>query len=56
MLCGTALTWTTGFKMVPELQGSSAYIARVNTRPAVARVAARDSALAAEHEAAATAA
>lgn len=49
VLWGTALRWTTGFKLVPELPEIKAYLARVTDRPAVARVAARDAELAAEH-------
>ncbi|MFT3775347.1 MAG: glutathione S-transferase C-terminal domain-containing protein [Minicystis sp.] len=52
VLWGTAFRWTTMFKLVPELPEIKAYIARVCERPAFARVAAADAALAAEHEAA----
>jgi len=47
VLWGTALTWTTGFKLVPALPVIQAYIDRWNARPAPARVKARDAALAA---------
>ena len=47
VLWGTALTWTTMFKLVPELPVIAAYMARVNARPAVARARARDAELAA---------
>ena len=47
VLWGTALTWTTMFKLVPELPEISAYMARVNARPAVARARALDAELAA---------
>ena len=47
VLWGTALTWTTMFKLVPELPVLTAYMARVNARPAVARVRAKDAELAA---------
>ena len=47
VLWGTALTWTTMFKLVPELSVITAYMARVNARPAVARVRAMDAELAA---------
>ena len=47
VLWGTALTWTTMFKLVPELPAISAYMARVNARPAVARARAKDAELAA---------
>jgi len=56
VLWGTALTWTTMFKLVPELPVIKDYIARLGARPAVAKVKAADAALAAEHEAAAKAA
>ena len=36
VLWGTALTWMTGFKLVEAVPVISAYIARVNARPAVA--------------------
>lgn len=51
ILWGTALGWTTGFKLVPEEPAIMAYIARVNGRPAAARIATDDAALAARHEA-----
>ena len=44
-LWGTALTWTTGFKLVPLLPVIQDYIDRWNARPSVARVKARDAAL-----------
>ena len=47
VLWGTALTWTTMFKLVPELPVIVAYMARANARPAVARARARDAELAA---------
>ena len=47
VLWGTALGWTTGFKLVPELPEIVAYRDRVNARPAVARVKAKDAELAA---------
>jgi glutathione S-transferase len=46
VLWGTALAWTTGFKLVPELPEIVAYRDRVSARPAVARVKAKDAALA----------
>jgi glutathione S-transferase len=49
ILWGTALKWMTGFKVVPELPEIVAYVERVCTRPAFARVSAQDAALAAEH-------
>ena len=48
VLWGTALGWTTAFKLVPELPDITAYIARVQQRPAFARAAAADAALASE--------
>jgi glutathione S-transferase len=45
VLWGTALTWTTKFKLVPETPLFTAYMARVNARPAVARARARDAEL-----------
>jgi glutathione S-transferase len=47
VLWGSALTWTTGFKLVPELPEIKAYIDRFNARPAVARARAKDTELAA---------
>jgi glutathione S-transferase len=52
VLWGTALTWTTMFKLVPELPVIKDYIGRVNARPAVGKVKALDAKLSAEHEAA----
>lgn len=47
VLWGTALTWTTMFGLVPLSPEIKAYIERVNARPAVARVRAKDEELAA---------
>jgi glutathione S-transferase len=47
VLWGTALTWTTGFKLVPALPVIQAYIDRWNARPSVGKVRARDAQLAA---------
>ncbi len=47
VLWGTALTWTTAFKLVPEMPVIAAYTARVNARPAVARARAKDAEIAA---------
>jgi glutathione S-transferase len=47
VLWGTALTWTTAFKLVPALPVIQAYIDRWNARPSVARVRAKDAELAA---------
>ncbi|MDO9426775.1 MAG: glutathione S-transferase [Methylobacterium sp.] len=51
VLWGTALGWTTSFKLVPEEPAIRAYIDRVNGRPAAVKVAAADAALSAEHAA-----
>jgi glutathione S-transferase len=51
VLWGTALAWTTMFKLVPELPVIANYISRGNARPSVARVKAKDAELAAAHEA-----
>ena len=53
VLWGTALTWTTMFKLVPELPVIKDYIGRINARPAVGKVKALDAELSADHEAAA---
>jgi glutathione S-transferase len=47
VLWGTALNWTTMFKLVPELPVIHAYIDRVLARPAMQRAAAADAELAA---------
>ena len=47
VLWGTALNWTTRFKLVPELPVIRAYIDRVVSRPAMQRAAALDAELAA---------
>jgi glutathione S-transferase len=52
VLWGGALTWTTMFKLVPELPVITAYISRCGARPSVARAKAKDAELAAAHEAA----
>ncbi len=51
VLWGTALTWTTMFKLVPELPQIVGYLARLAERPAAARAKAKDAALAAAQEA-----
>ncbi len=51
VLWGTALTWMTAFKLLPELPVVTAYTSRINARPAVAKVKASDAALAAAHAA-----
>jgi glutathione S-transferase len=55
VLWGTALGWTTAFKIVPELPVIMDYVKRVSARPAAQKVKALDAKLAAEHEAAAKA-
>lgn len=42
VLWGTALRWTTGWKLVPESPEITAYLARVTARPAFQRAAAAD--------------
>jgi glutathione S-transferase len=51
VLWGTALNWTTRFKLVPELPVIRAYIDRVLSRPAMQRAAALDAELAASQAA-----
>ena len=46
VLWGISLTWTTGFKLVPELPEISAYLERINSRPAMLRARAKDAELA----------
>ncbi|HEV2571676.1 MAG TPA: glutathione S-transferase family protein [Beijerinckiaceae bacterium] len=53
LLWGTALQWTTGFKLVPETPVVMSYIERIKNRPAVQRATAADNELAAKQEAAA---
>jgi glutathione S-transferase len=48
VLWGTALGWTTSFKLVPELPEIMAYVARVRERPAAVKAAAADAQLASE--------
>jgi len=52
VLWGTALRWTTMFKLVPETPVVTDYIARVTSRPAVARAAKIDADLIAAQNAA----
>ena len=47
VLWGSALWWTTQFKLVPEHPVIQDYVARVTARPAIQRAAAKDKALAA---------
>lgn len=46
VLWGTALRWTVGFGLVPELPVIKAYVDRVNARPAMVRARAKDAELA----------
>src|SRR5262245_8885824 len=52
VLWGSALRWTTMFKLVPEMPVIMDYVKRVTGRPAVAKVTELDAKLSAEHEAA----
>jgi glutathione S-transferase len=54
-LWGSALLWTTMFKLVPETPEITAYLARFKARPALARAQARDAAFAEQQAAAAAA-
>ena len=56
ILWGTALKWTTGFKLVPELPEIMAYVERMSARPSFTRITANDAELQAAHEAAVLAA
>ena len=51
VLWGTALTWMTGFKLVPLTPVIETYLDRFKVRPAVARAKARDAAIVAAREA-----
>ena len=51
VLWGTALNWTTMFKLVPELPVIRTYIDRVLTRPAMQRAAVKDAGLVAAQSA-----
>ncbi|GBH23447.1 glutathione S-transferase family protein [Burkholderia vietnamiensis] len=50
VLWGSALSWTTMFKLMPETPPVRAYIDRVLARPAIQRAQAADAALAAEQD------
>jgi glutathione S-transferase len=50
VLWGTALGWTTMFKLVPELPEIMSYVQRIGSRPAAAKVKAKDAELAAAYE------
>jgi glutathione S-transferase len=47
VLWSSGLTWTTMFKLVPELPEIKAYLERISRRPSIARVKAKDAELAA---------
>jgi glutathione S-transferase len=47
VLWGVALSWTVGFKLVPETPAIKAYVERVNSRPAIVRAREKDAKLAA---------
>jgi glutathione S-transferase len=51
VLWGSALTWTTGFGIVPRSPPVEAYVERFNARPAVAKVRALDESLGARQSA-----
>ena len=51
VLWGSALTWTTMFKLVPELPVLRAYLDRIGARPAVAAARRKDAELAAAQQA-----
>ena len=50
VLWGTALGWTTMFGLVPKLPEITAYVNRIGSRPAAARVQAKDAELGAAQE------
>lgn len=50
ILWGSALNWTIGFGVVPNLPVFQRYVERMTARPAFARVAERDAVWVAEHE------
>jgi glutathione S-transferase len=50
VLWGTALGWTTMFKLVPELPEIISYVQRIGARPAAGRVRSKDAELAAAQE------
>jgi glutathione S-transferase len=52
ILWGTALSWITGWKLVPDTPVVNAYVERLTARPAFARVKEKDAEIAATQEAA----
>src|SRR5215475_14552746 len=52
VLWGSALKWTTMFKLVPELPVITDYVNRLSARPSVGKIKALDDQLSAEHDAA----
>lgn len=55
LLWGSALSWVSGFKLIPDSPQVRAYVERYRSRPSVSRIGAADAELAKAHEAAATA-
>lgn len=51
VLWGTALGWTTMFDLVPKLPEIMDYVNRIGSRPAAARIQAKDAGLAAQQQA-----
>jgi len=51
VLWGTALAWITAFKLVPETPTITAYVSRLNARPANVRIRTKDAELAASQAA-----
>jgi glutathione S-transferase len=52
VLWGTAMTWMSGWKLVPDVPEITAYVERHAARPSVAKVKASDEKLSAQHAAA----
>jgi glutathione S-transferase len=50
VIIGSGLRWATMFKLVPERPEFTAYIGRLNERPALKRVTEKDAKLQAEQE------
>ncbi len=47
LLWGSALTWMTGWKLIPETPAVNAYVERFTARPSFAKVTAKDAEIAA---------